>query len=125
MSLLSMPFVDTNIDTVLSVFAGVVLIATIATIAAVGIGFWKIHELPIHKASTKEHHQIGLITALTWIGFVWHWVWVLAVIIAFVDGEKALCRIRDIWHGDRLPVVPALSTDAMSTDAMTTDTEEK
>ncbi len=85
MSLLSMPFVDTNIDTALSVFAGVVLIATIA---AVGIGFWKIHELPIHKASTKEHHQIGLITALTWIGFVWHWVWVIAVIIAFVDGEQ-------------------------------------
>ncbi len=51
MSLLSMPFVDTNIDTALSVFAGVVLIATIA---AVGIGFWKIHELPIHKASTKR-----------------------------------------------------------------------
>ncbi|PSV20443.1 MFS transporter [Photobacterium kishitanii] len=108
MSLLSMPFVDTNIDTALSVFAGGVLIATIA---AVGIGFWKIHELPIHKASTKEHHQIGLITALTWIGFVWHWVWVIAVIIAFVDGEQALRRIRDIWQGDRMPTMPTESVN--------------
>ncbi|OBU18011.1 MFS transporter [Photobacterium aquimaris] len=108
MSLLSMPFVDTNVDTVLSVFAGVVLIATVA---AVAIGFWKIHELPIHKASTKEHHQIGLITALTWIGFVWHWVWVLAVIIAFVDGEQALRRLRDIWHGDRIPASVVESTN--------------
>ncbi|MGF1877405.1 MFS transporter [Photobacterium frigidiphilum] len=97
MSLFSMPFVDTGVDTALHVVAAVVLIGTIA---AVGIGFWKIHELPIHKAASKEHHQIGLITALTWIGFIWHWVWVVAVIIAFVDGEQALRRIRDIWKGD-------------------------
>ncbi|MEH6534223.1 MAG: MFS transporter [Photobacterium frigidiphilum] len=97
MSLFSMPFVDTGVDTALHVVAAVVLIGTIA---AVGIGFWKIHELPIHKASSKEHHQIGLITALTWIGFIWHWVWVVAVIIAFVDGEQALRRIRDIWKED-------------------------
>jgi len=95
-----MPFVDTGVDTALHVVAAIVLIGTIA---AVGIGFWKIHELPIHKASTKEHHQIGLITALTWIGFLWHWVWVIAVIIAFVDGEQALRRIRDIWKEDAEP----------------------
>jgi hypothetical protein len=100
MSLISMPFVDTGVDTALHVVAAIVLIGTIA---AVGIGFWKIHELPIHKASTKEHHQIGLITALTWIGFLWHWVWVIAVIIAFVDGEQALRRIRDIWKEDAEP----------------------
>lgn len=41
MSLFSMPFVDTGVDTALHVFAGVVLIATIA---AAAIGFWKIHE---------------------------------------------------------------------------------
>lgn len=97
MSLISMPFVDSGVDTALHIMAAVVLIGTIA---AAGYGFWRIHELPIQKAHTKEHHQIGLITALTWIGFVWHWVWVIAVFIAFVDGEQALRRIRDIWKGN-------------------------
>lgn len=89
-----MPFVDTSADVVLHSFAVIVLVVTIA---AVVIGFWRVHELPVNKAHKENHHQIGLITALTWIGFVWHWVWVLAVFFAFVDGEKALVRIRDIW----------------------------
>lgn len=95
MSLISMPFVDTGVDSLLHVVAAVVMVATVAAMA---IGFWKIHELPINKAHKEDHHQIGLITALTWIGFVWHWVWVVAVFVAFVDGEKALRRIRDIWR---------------------------
>lgn len=97
MSLMSMPFVDSGVDTVLHIVAGVVMALTIA---AMGFGFWKIHELPINKAHKEQHHQIGLITALTWIGFVWHWVWVVAVFVAFVDGEKSLRRIRDIWRED-------------------------
>lgn len=90
-----MPFVDTSADTVLHIAA---LVFMVAVVAAVTVGFWKLHELPINKAHKEEHHQIGLITALTWIGFVWNWVWVLAVIIAFVDGEKALIKLRNIWH---------------------------
>ncbi|GHA49474.1 MFS transporter [Photobacterium aphoticum] len=97
MSLVSMPFVDSGVDTALHIVAAVILVGSIA---AAAYGFWRIHELPIQKAHTKEHHQLGLITALTWIGFIWHWVWVLAVFIAFVDGEQALRRIRDIWKGD-------------------------
>ncbi|MEZ9892656.1 MFS transporter [Vibrio lentus] len=95
MSLLSVPFVGTGADTALHVVAGVVLVATIA---AACYGFWRIHELPINKAHSKEHHQLGLITALTWIGFIWHWVWVLAVIVSFVDMEKAIINLRDIWR---------------------------
>ncbi|ASI92150.1 MFS transporter [Vibrio mediterranei] len=95
MSLLSVPFVGTSADTALHVLSGIVLVASV--VAAV-YGFWRIHELPINKAHSKDHHQLGLITALTWIGFIWHWVWVLAVIIAFVDMEKAIVRLRDIWH---------------------------
>ncbi|MFC5079437.1 hypothetical protein VTH8203_02110 [Vibrio thalassae] len=98
MSLLSVPFVGTSADTALHVVSGIVLVASV--VAAV-YGFWRIHELPINKAHSKDHHQLGLITALTWIGFIWHWVWVLAVIIAFVDMEKAIIRLRDIWHGDK------------------------
>ncbi|MFA0057196.1 MULTISPECIES: MFS transporter [Vibrio] len=94
MSLVSVPFVGTGADTALHVVAGVVLIATIA---AACYGFWRVHELPINKAHSKEHQQLGLITALTWIGFIWHWVWVLAVILAFVDMEKAIINLRDTW----------------------------
>ncbi|OEF26910.1 MFS transporter [Vibrio rumoiensis] len=96
MSLMSMPFVGTSVDTVLHVVATVVLVATIG---AALFGFWKFHELPINKAHSKGHHQIGLITVLTWIGFIWHWVWVLAVILAFVDMEKAIISLRDTWKG--------------------------
>ncbi|GLT18428.1 hypothetical protein GCM10007938_22070 [Vibrio zhanjiangensis] len=95
MSLVSVPFVDTGADTVLHVFATIVLVATLG---ATLFGVWKFHELPINKAHSKEHHQIGLITALTWIGFIWHWVWVVAVILAFVDMEKAIVHLRDTWN---------------------------
>ncbi|WP_028771882.1 hypothetical protein [Shewanella waksmanii] len=95
MSLMAMPFVDSGVDTTLHVISTVFMVATIAALA---FGFWKIHELPINQAHKKQHQQIGLITALTWIGFVWHWVWVLAVIVAFVDAEKALIKVRDIWR---------------------------
>jgi len=94
MSLLSVPFVDTGADIVLHAIAGIVLVTGIA--AAV-YGFWRFHEMPISKAHSRNHHQIGLITALTWIGFIWHWVWVLAVIIAFIDVEKAIIHLRDTW----------------------------
>ena len=97
MSLIGMPFVGSSADTVLHVVATVTLIITVA---AAGIGFWKLHEMPINKAHRSQHKQVGLITALTWIGFIWHWVWVLAVIVAFVDAEQALIKVRDIWKGD-------------------------
>ncbi|NOI28695.1 MFS transporter [Vibrio coralliilyticus] len=95
MSLLSVPFVGTGADTALHVVATIVLIATVG---AALFGFWKFHELPINKAHSKDHHQIGLITALTWIGFIWHWVWVVAVIVAFVDMDKAIVNLRDNWR---------------------------
>ncbi|EDP60538.1 MFS transporter [Vibrio sp. AND4] len=95
MSLVKVPFVETGADTALHIVAAFVLIASVT---AVCYGFWKIHELPINKAHSKGNHQIGLITALTWIGFVWHWVWVLAVICAFVDMEKAIINLRDTWR---------------------------
>ncbi|MGE6650586.1 MFS transporter [Shewanella colwelliana] len=100
MSLLSMPFVDTSVDTTLHVIATFVMVGTIAALA---YGFWKIHELPINKAHREQHQQLGLITILTWIGFIWHWVWVLAVCVAFVDSEKALRRVRDIWREKEPP----------------------
>ncbi|MFS1477554.1 MFS transporter [Vibrio lentus] len=112
MSLLSVPFVGTGADTALHVVAGVVLVATIA---AACYGFWRIHELPINKAHSKEHHQLGLITALTWIGFIWHWVWVLAVIVSFVDMEKAIINLRDTWRAPSNSSAESTSNNNTST----------
>ncbi|OCH13698.1 MULTISPECIES: MFS transporter [unclassified Aliivibrio] len=95
MSLISMPFVDTGFDTGLHVVATIVLIGTVFGAL---YGFWKFHELPIHHADKKKHGQMALVTTLTWIGFIWHWVWVLAVIIAFIDSEETIRRIRTIWN---------------------------
>ncbi|WP_435250518.1 MFS transporter [Vibrio sp. nBUS_14] len=112
MSLLSVPFVGTGADTALHVVAGIVLVATIA---AACYGFWRVHELPINKAHSKEHHQLGLITALTWIGFIWHWVWVLAVIVSFVDMEKAIINLRDTWRAPSNTSTESTSNDNANT----------
>ncbi|MCK8045206.1 MFS transporter [Shewanella sp. 1CM18E] len=106
MSLFSMPFVDSGVDTALH---GVAAVVMVLSVAAAAFGFWKIHEMPINKAHKEQHHQIGLITALTWIGFIWHWVWVIAVMVAFVDGEKALRRIRDVWR-EKEPNIEQVTT---------------
>ena len=120
MSLVSMPFVDSGVDTALHVVAAVILFGSIA---AAAFGFWRIHELPIQKAHKSEHHQLGLITALTWIGFIWHWVWVVAVIIAFVDGEQALRHVRDIWKEKDNQPEPTVSKPSESEAVVMTDEE--
>ena len=97
MSLITMPFVGSGFDTGLHIVAAVVLIATVA---AAGIAFWKFHEVPIHQAHKNSHQQLTLITTLTWVGFIWHWVWVIAVIIAFVDAEQVIAKVRDIWKSE-------------------------
>lgn len=88
MSLFATPFVGTNVDIILHVVGSFVMFAS------VGISlwaFWKVHELPIHKAKEKnKYHQIELVTILTWIGFFAHWVWVIAVFIAFIDVDKTI-----------------------------------
>ncbi|GAM63032.1 permease of the major facilitator superfamily [Vibrio ishigakensis] len=76
-------------------------IVLVGSIVAAVVAFWKLHELPIHKAQQSDHRQLGLVTILTWIGFVWHWVWVIAIIVAFADIESSIVRLRDLWrHGE-------------------------
>ncbi len=96
MSLFATPFVDTNVDTILHVVAAVVMFSSVVLSLWV---FWKVHELPIHKAKEKnKYHQIELVTVLTWIGFIAHWVWVIAVFIAFIDIDKLIRSIVRIKH---------------------------
>lgn len=97
-----MPFVGTNTDVVLHVVASVVLVVSVC---ATAYAFWKLHEIPIQKAHQSDHRHLGLITILTWVGFFWHWVWVLAIIVAFFDLEEAIIHWRDVWY--RQPQQPA------------------
>ena len=94
MALFHMPFVGTGVDTGLQIAAAVVLFGVVA---AVGYYFWKFHEIPLHEARRKNHPQLALVATLTWVGFFWHWVWVLAIIIAFADAEQIVRTIRDTW----------------------------
>ena len=57
---------------------------------------WRIHELPHHKADHKKMRQVELVSALTLLGLFMHWVWAIALFIAYVDWddiENALVRI--------------------------------
>ncbi|SQH74753.1 protein of unknown function, Putative permease of the major facilitator superfamily [Shewanella benthica] len=53
-----MPFVDTGFDIGLYVVATVVMVATVTALV---VGFWKIHDLPINKAHKEQHHHVALI----------------------------------------------------------------
>lgn len=57
---------------------------------------WRLHEIPAHKADKKRMRQAELVSALTLLGLFEHWVWAVALFIAFVDWdvlEDALVRI--------------------------------
>ena len=93
MALLHMPFAQTGVDTTLHVVAAVVLLGAIIALVYF---FWRFHELPVHEAEKRNHPQLALVATLTWVEFFWHWVWVIAIIIAYVDGEQL---VRDTWRG--------------------------
>jgi hypothetical protein len=46
---------------------------------------WRLHELPAHKADHKKMRQAELVSALTLLGLFLHWVWALALFLAYVD----------------------------------------
>lgn len=57
---------------------------------------WRIHELPAHKADHKKMRQVELVSALTLLGLFMHWVWAIALFLAYVDWdelENAIVRI--------------------------------
>jgi hypothetical protein len=46
---------------------------------------WRVHEIPKHKADHKTMRQAELVTALTLLGLFQHWVWAVALFIAYMD----------------------------------------
>lgn len=102
MSLLAMPFVGTGADTALHTVS---FVFAVGLVIACAFGFWKIHELPITKAHKNKNHQMELVVILTWIGFIWHWVWIIAVVIAYIDGEALLKKIYHTWHDSKSRII--------------------
>ena len=48
---------------------------------------WHLHEIPKHKAEKKKMRQAELVSALTLLGLLEHWVWAVALFIAFMDWD--------------------------------------
>jgi hypothetical protein len=48
---------------------------------------WHLHEMPKHKADHKKMRQAELVSALTILGLFEHWVWAVALFIAYTDWE--------------------------------------
>ena len=49
---------------------------------------WRIHELPAHRADHKKMRQAELVSALTLLGLFMHWVWAIALFLAYVDWDE-------------------------------------
>lgn len=56
----------------------------IIVVIALMVG-WHLHEIPKHKAEKKNMRQAELVSALTLLGLLEHWVWAVALFIAFMD----------------------------------------
>lgn len=54
---------------------------------------WRVHEIPAHKADHKKMRQAELVSALTLLGLFQHWVWAVALFLAYVDWNA----FEDFW----------------------------
>jgi hypothetical protein len=75
---------------------------------------WRIHEIPAHKADHKKMRQAELVSALTLLGLFQHWVWAVALFLAYVDWNEFEEFVVRILRRSRTPeeVEPASSATA-------------
>lgn len=64
---------------------------------------WRIHEIPAHKADHKKMRQAELVSALTLLGLLEHWVWAVALFIAYVDWNAMEDFLVKILRRSRTP----------------------
>lgn len=75
---------------------------------------WRVHEIPAHKADHKKMRQAELVSALTLLGLLEHWVWAVALFIAYMDWQasedwlvRILSRSRQLGHANSaIPPAP-------------------
>jgi hypothetical protein len=65
------------------------ILLPILLLVAIGVLMllWHLHEMPKHKADHKKMRQAELVSALTILGLFEHWVWAVALFIAYTDWE--------------------------------------
>lgn len=68
-------------DWFLYILLPILLIVVIGVLMLV----WHLHETPKHKADQKKMRQAELVSALTILGLFEHWVWAVALFIAYTD----------------------------------------
>ena len=74
----------------------------IIIVALLMLGWW-VHEIPKHKADHKAMRQAELVTALTLLGLFEHWVWAVALFIAYMDWNAAEAWLVGILRKANLP----------------------
>ncbi|HEX6735339.1 MAG TPA: hypothetical protein VF096_11050 [Azonexus sp.] len=62
---------------------------------------WHVHEIPKHKAEKKKMRQADLVSALTLLGLLEHWVWAVALFIAFMDWDAVEAWLVGILRKSR------------------------
>ncbi|HKO88695.1 MAG TPA: hypothetical protein VJU83_09295 [Burkholderiales bacterium] len=65
---------------------------------------WHLHEIPKHKADHKKMRQAELVSVLTLLGMFQHWVWAIALFIAYVDWDAIEDALTRILRNSRKPV---------------------
>lgn len=75
---------------------------------------WRVHEIPAHKADHKKMRQAELVSALTLLGLLEHWVWAVALFIAYVDWQAIEDFMVNMLRRSRTPEYAAPAPDKPS-----------
>jgi hypothetical protein len=86
-------------DWLLYVLLPVLLIIVVAVLMIA----WRLHEIPKHKAERKNLRQAELVSALTLLGLLEHWVWAVALFIAYLDWDAVEDWLLRLMQRSRLP----------------------
>lgn len=99
-----------------------ILLPFLLIILVVGLMLaWRIHEIPSHRATHNQMRQAQLVSALTLLGLFVHWVWAVALFLAYVDWDAVedwLVRIlrRSRMVEDEEQAGPDANALAVTTD---------
>jgi hypothetical protein len=94
------------------------ILLPILLLVAIGVLMllWHLHEMPKHKADHKKMRQAELVSALTILGLFEHWVWAVALFIAYTDWgavEDFLVRVLSRAQATPVSVVDEPSSVAL------------
>jgi uncharacterized protein YqcC (DUF446 family) len=77
---------------------------------------WRVHEIPAHKADHKKMRQAELVSALTLLGLFQHWVWAVALFLAYVDWNEFEEFVVRILRRSRTPEAADIPSPVATTD---------